>query len=318
MNVLFLTSTLPRFMGDQQAPFVLEQAAAWKRARPDDKLIILAPHDEGAEISEQIDGVLIERFTYMRPLRFQRIAYPAILPNLRAKPWLALQIPGFLLGQYRAAKRLIRDHDIDLVYAHWVMPQGIVAERLKRKTGVPYFLQNHSSDLAVFSKFGGLGKALARHVLRNARGFFCVNSMQRQAAQEVFASLEPHVLPMGVSLRVGDARVAAKASDFRFALGTISRLSRKKGLDHLISAAEVLAKDGQRPRIGIAGDGEDAEVLKGLPKASDVTFTASCREMKSALSLTIVLRWLFRRLRRTATSKGSRFRYWRRWLWANR
>lgn len=272
MNVLFLTSTLPRFAGDQQASFVLEQATAWKTARPDDTLYILAPHDVSAAVSERVNDVAIERFHYMRPAQLQTLAYPAIMPNLRNRPARALQIPFYLQSQYRAARRIVKDHKIHLIYAHWVMPQGVVAERLKRKTGVPYILQNHSSDLSVFMKLGGLGRALARRILSRSEAFFCVNSMQRDMAREILPELEPVVLPMGVAMEVSNGASWSQAEQAPYALGTISRLSRKKGLDHLIAAAEALATRGRTPRIAIAGDGEDAERLKNLPQASDVTF----------------------------------------------
>lgn len=272
MNVLFLTSTLPRFAGDQQAGFVLEQARAWARARPRDRVHILAPHDVAAALSETIDGVIVARFRYMWPARLQSLAYPAIMPNLRRNPFRLLQVPLLLWCQYRAAKRIIRRSDIDLVYAHWVMPQGIVAAQLKRFTGVPYILQNHSSDLAVFRKFGALGRALARGILRHAARFFCVNSDQARAARDLLPDLDCHVLPMGVALQ-GTPRAPQRRSGApRYGLGTIGRLSRKKGIDHLIAAAEKLAMRGQRPKIAIAGDGEDSARLRELPRAADVTF----------------------------------------------
>jgi len=273
MNVLFLTSTLPRFSGDQQAPFVLEQATAWKQARPDDTLYILAPHDISATTSERINDVTIQRFQYMRPAHLQTLAYPAIMPNLRNKPTRAVQIPFYLHNLYRAAKCMIETHKIDLVYAHWVMPQGVVAEQLRRATNVPYILQNHSSDLSVFTKLRGPGRALARRILSRAEAFFCVNVMQRQRAQEILPGLACTVLPMGVAMQVsGRSLPAPAAQDAPYALGAISRLSRKKGLHHLIAAAESLATRGLTPRIAIAGDGEDAERLKSLPRAANVAF----------------------------------------------
>ena len=272
VNVMFLTSTLPRFSGDQQAPFVLEQAVAWKKKRPEDRLIILAPHDARAALSEDIDGVEILRFRYGWPEKFQTLAYPAILPNLRRNPLRAFQIRLFLWAQYRAGKRVLKSRQIDLVYAHWVMPQGIVAHRLNKITGVPYVLQNHSSDLAVFSKLGGVGRAIARKILRNARLLFCVNTQQREAARALLPDLECHVLPMGVALDVSHIATPMQASDCHYAIGSISRLSKKKGLDHLIAAAELLAEKGRRMRVGIAGDGEDAAALTKLPKVADVSF----------------------------------------------
>ena len=275
MKVLFLTSTLPRFAGDMQAGFVLEQAHAWLQARPDDDLRILAPHDAGIETTETIGGIRVDRFRYFVPASAQKLVYPAILPNLRRNPLLVLQVPPFLLAEYRAAARLVREERPDVVYAHWVMPQGVVAWLIKRLRGIPYVLQNHSSDLTVFLKAGAIGRRVARAVLSEAAHFFCVNAAQRDFALGLFEGAEREafaarctVLPMGVA----GATSAPAAGGERFDIATIGRLSRKKGLNHLIEAAERLARRGIRPRIGIAGDGEDRALLQDMVKDADVTF----------------------------------------------
>ena len=146
------------------------------------------------------------RFRYMVPTRMQALACPTILPNLKRRPWLLAQVPAFLLAQYWAACRLIRTQGVDLVYAHWVMPQGLIATLLKRRTGVPYVLQNHSSDLRVFSKIGRAGKAIACRILRSANHLFCVNRDQQAYALSLFPDAEQRqlrartsVLPMGVT-----------------------------------------------------------------------------------------------------------------------
>lgn len=269
-----LTSTLPRFAGDMQANFVGEQAAAWKAARPDDDLTILAPHDVAAPELELQGGVRVQRFRYLWPAGAQRLAYPAIMPNLRRNPWLALQLPPYLAAQYRAARGQLRQRATQLVYAHWVIPQGLVAWQLHRATGVPYVLQNHSSDLAVFERLGGVGRALARAALRDAAHFFCVNAAQRDAALALFTGAEQAafanrctVLPMGIA-----DLPAARDSGGDWDIATIGRLSRKKGLHLLIAAAERLARRGIRPRIAIAGDGEERAALQALVRDADVHF----------------------------------------------
>jgi glycosyltransferase involved in cell wall biosynthesis len=275
MRILMLTSTLPRFAGDMQANFVGEQAAAWAEARPDDEIHILAPHDAGAARADSVGRVQVERFRYFAPAAAQRLAYPAILPNLRRNPLLWAQVPAFVLAEYRAAKRLARRIGADCTYAHWIMPQGLVAWRLKRSLGIPYVLQNHSSDLAVFDKAGAAGRRRAQTLLREAAHFFCVNAAQRDQAlamlpvaeREAFAR-KCTVLPMGIA----EAPAAPPASADRFDVATIGRLSRKKGIDLLLRAAEALAARGLRPRIGIAGDGEERARLEALVGRADVAF----------------------------------------------
>lgn len=279
-RILFLASTLPRFVNDHQAPFVLEQAEAWKARRPDDRVIILAPHDQAAARRETIGDVQIRRFQYFVPARLQGLAYPAILPNLKRNPLLSLQVLPFLWAEYVAAKRIIREEDIDLVYAHWVMPQGVVARRLSRATNVPYVIQNHSSDIAIFLKAGDLGRSAARKIIREARGMFCVNQRQKEIALGLFepasrteVAQKIIVLPMGVGMDVSAVRPTGDGeASSTYTLATISRLSRKKGIDLLIAAAERLAEKGRVFPIGIAGDGEDRDALTAMRRRADITF----------------------------------------------
>jgi glycosyltransferase involved in cell wall biosynthesis len=96
--------------------------------------------------------------------------------------------------------------------------------------------------------------------------------MQRDLARDILPGLACTVLPMGVAMQVSGKPPVTRAAEARYTLGTISRLSRKKGLDHLIAAAEALAARGQTPRLAIAGDGEDAARLRALVQAANVTF----------------------------------------------
>ncbi|MEK9179499.1 MAG: hypothetical protein AAB893_03460, partial [Patescibacteria group bacterium] len=107
MRLLFLTTTLPRFKGDSQSPFVLEQAVAWKKERPADDVIILAPGDTKAKSAEVIEGVKIERFTYFWPRRFQLLAYPALIPNIKRNPLLLFQLPLLFLLEMFTVYRLL-------------------------------------------------------------------------------------------------------------------------------------------------------------------------------------------------------------------
>jgi len=281
MVILFLTSTLPRFPQDSQPPFVLEQCLAWKQERPQDEIHILAPHDAGAAREEETGGVLIHRFRYFYPERLQALAYPSILPNIKRNPLLLAQIPLFFIAQYLAAKRLVAERGVELVYAHWVMPQGLIARRLSRKLGVRFALHNHSSDLSVLANAGRAGRALARSTIRASCALFCVNSRQREDTLRLFESSEQaaihpkiRVIPMGVSpiKTPADTVSATDPGSARYAFSTISRLSRKKGIDLFIRAVEQLGRVGQAPRVGIAGDGEYAGELRRLVQGGNIEF----------------------------------------------
>jgi len=274
MHVLFLTSTLPRWAGDMQANFVGEQADAWLEARPDDRITILAPASQGAPGEEHHGRKTIKRYTYARPASLQTLAYPAIMPNLKARPWRAWQIAPLVWAQYRRAKEIIGEGGVDLVYAHWAVPQGLVAHRLKARTGVPYILQTHSSDLSVLSNFGSAGRGVARAMLQQAEHFFCVNAGQLDLARGYYPELATGDTVTGASvIPMGVAKLQPMGSSTgEIEIGSIGRLSKKKGLDLLIRALEKLHESGVSPRVGIAGDGEEREHLQSLKRRANVDF----------------------------------------------
>ncbi|MCZ6658251.1 MAG: glycosyltransferase [Gammaproteobacteria bacterium] len=281
MRLLFLASTFPRYDGDHQAPFVLEQASAWKKARPDDDVSILVPHDPKAKQRETKNGLSVHRFVYMWPHRLQRLAYPAIVPNIRRNPLLFALVPFFLLMEFRAALHLVKRNRIDLIYAHWVMPQGLVAYCVSKLTGTEFVLQNHSSDLVVFKYLPLVGSPLARTLIRSANRLFCVNREQAEIALSYFADAERNevaaktvVLPMGVYLEPANfnTETLKGTMHWRYDYGLISRLSKKKGVDLFIAALGKLASHGKRFRAGIAGDGEDRESLQAAASGTGIEF----------------------------------------------
>jgi hypothetical protein len=171
---------------DGQAPFVLEQALAWKAKFAGDRVIVLAPHDDEAKTREVLEGIEIRRFKYWWPSSHQALIYPAILPNIRKKRWPIIQIPALIACEYLAARKLIKEAGIDFVFAHWVMPQGVVAWLLKLFSEIPYGLKNYSSDLRVFHRLPILGPWLARLIIGSSQRLICENSMLRQKALEFF------------------------------------------------------------------------------------------------------------------------------------
>lgn len=261
MNIAFLTTTLPRFPGDGQSPFVFEQARAWKVARPTDTVHIIAPGDYVAAQEETLEGIHIHRYTYFWPRQLQKLAYPALLPNIRRSPLLVLQLPFLLLSAicYLLFNKNVQN--IDLLYAHWVVPNGLVAWIVNK---IPYVVQNHSSDLRILVKIPLIGKPLARAIIRNASVFFCVNSQLKKEALDLFERQEKEaieskivVLPMGANVQMGKQKTK-NIYDFGF----IGRLSKKKGVDKFIEALKLMNLNGKKVTVGIAGVGEEEENLK--------------------------------------------------------
>ncbi len=168
------------------------------------------------------------------------------------------------------------------------MPQGLVARWLHWRTGVPYVIHSHSSDLTVFSRFGPIGRAVARSILRKSHAMFFGNRKQKEYAVSLFRAADQvgikgkaKALPMGVNLEaVFSGNQTTR--DARYRIGMISRLTEKKGVDLFIRAADRIAKDGCRVPIGIAGDGEEREKLQSMPSDADIRFIGFVSDAEKA------------------------------------
>jgi glycosyltransferase involved in cell wall biosynthesis len=271
--VLMVASTLPRWPGDAIPDFVLAQARALRRAHPGLVIHLLAPHDAGAALDEEIDGITIHRFRYAWPPSAQRLVYPAILPNLRRRPGLVLQVPLLFIAEFAAVLDFCRRHRPAVLYSHWFAPQGIVCGIVALITGIPHVLTSHSSDVAVMRRLPLLGPALVRFFVRRLQACTVVSRRTREKLLAFFpdplerARIEAKTLtlPMGVDTTALGATTIADREACRDPFGFsgrivflfLGRLTAKKGLDVLLDAFAQLATRREAALLVIAGDGEE-------------------------------------------------------------
>jgi glycosyltransferase involved in cell wall biosynthesis len=277
-RILVLATTVPAREGDGTPAFVLTLARALSA---DNDVTILTPRVPGAAEKERSGNVEIRRFRYF-PRRLERLAYGAIMPNLKAEPWRLVEVPPLLAGFFAAAVREIRRARPDLIHAHWLLPCGVLALALRRTFGIPYVVTGHAAD--VFRFRGAPFRALKRRVMAQAA---VVSVVSRETAAVLGLSPEEAqrvVVPMGVDVdRIQEAvgRRAPETGRFLF----VGRLVEKKGVDVLLEAlAEV--PDG---RLVVLGDGPLRPTLEalgrelGLPER--VTFAGRQGEARVAEEL---------------------------------
>ena len=131
-TLLVLTSTYPRWADDPEPGFVHELA---KRLTNHFRVIVLGPHAPGASATEVLDGVEGVRYRYA-PDRLETLVNDGgIVTNLRRDKWKLLLVPGFVLAQSWCTWRLVRTGSVDVIHAHWLIPQGLIAAMLRLSPG---------------------------------------------------------------------------------------------------------------------------------------------------------------------------------------
>jgi glycosyltransferase involved in cell wall biosynthesis len=208
VRVCVLTTSYPRGARDVAGRFVFDQVEALRAA--------------GVEV----DVVSPASFPHFG------IAYgDGIVQNLRARPWLVVFLPAFVVAFALAARRAARGADV--VHAHWI-PSGLAA----LATGRPWVLQVWGTDVELARRVPWL----VSPIVRRARVVIGASSFLAEAARGLGAC-EVRVIPNGVEIpeHVGEP---ADPPHVLF----VGRLSEEKGILEFLEATEGM------PRV-IVGDG---------------------------------------------------------------
>lgn len=261
-RLLVLASTYPRWAGDPEPGFVHELC---RRLATCFEVIAIVPDAPHADASGVLDGVPVLRYRYA-PRNMQTLVNDGgIAANLRRSRWKWLLLPGFLIGQYLAARRVLKSGGIDVIHAHWLLPQGWVARRLAHQYGVPYLVTSHGGDL--FGLRSKAATAIKKRVAASCAAMTVVShAMQAEALRQELNAPRIEVLPMGVDLRdrfVPDSRIARELDRLLF----VGRLVAKKGLVHLLDAMPQILAARPDVVLDIAGFGPEEEALRAKVKA---------------------------------------------------
>jgi glycosyltransferase involved in cell wall biosynthesis len=269
--VLVLTSTFPRWKGDVDPPFVHELV---RRLTDSFDIHVVAPHAPGSKRREILDGVHVHRFRYGHA-RWEHLAYHGgILANIKRSPVLCGLVPLFLAAQLLAAIHLLIRQPIQLIHAHWIFPQGMIAllARAIRRSRARVLCTSHGGDL-----YGLKGAVFSRvtKMVANACDHLTVvsHSMRGDLIKLGVESRKVSVIPMGVDLRrrFVPPSVPSRVESLLF----VGRLVEKKGLRYLLAAMPEILKRFPQAHLTVAGDGPNRLELEKL--ASDLGLSERVR-----------------------------------------
>lgn len=208
MKVLFVTSAFPADSADPRGIFVLQLARALITSGID--VHVLSPGHPWAANTGSVANVPVTRAPYWRK-RGQALAVGlgGIVPNIRRRPWLAVQVPPLVAAMTRSVRKLATDFDV--VHAHWVYPSGLACVLNRRQFDAPLVVTAHGGDLNLAERSRVL-RQLSRYVIRRVDACIGVGPALVDAFVKLGASEDnAHFIPPATPCLVLQREMVAQA-----------------------------------------------------------------------------------------------------------
>jgi len=269
MNILVLTSTYPRFDGDPTAPFI-ESLVRHTAGLGHEVHLVVPEHREWARPAAE-DGLYYHPFRYSPRRSWTPWGYAQSLrEGVRLRRSLFALAPAVFASAVHTCRAVIRQTVIDVVHAHWVIPNGPIAAFAVGRRGLPLVITVHGSDVTMATRSRWLSTA-ARYAMRRASAVTAVSQYMLDGIEALGAAPDTlEHIPLGMDLTAfhPDADAASRIRE-RLEVGPeetmvlgIGRLVAWKGFDHLIEAQSRVRREAPNVRLVIAGDGDLRSALE--------------------------------------------------------
>jgi glycosyltransferase involved in cell wall biosynthesis len=262
MRVLMITTSYPKYAGDVTAPMIEKIVLELARRRHAVDLVL--PRHPDLVLRGRDRGLPVRFFPfYAGSGKSYAWGYASSMrADRELRPQALVIAPVAFLAGLAMMRRLAANNRYDVIHAHWVVPNGLIAALAAGRDGPPLVISLHGSDVFVAERNRVLA-SVARWTFRRASWVTACASDLRERALRVGAAAERvGTLPYGVDVGEvanGDAdewRRRAGAGEDDFLVVGLGRLVAKKGFQHLLRAVASLSARGVPVRAVIGGTGD--------------------------------------------------------------
>lgn len=251
MNVLFITSTFPRSVEDNEVPWL---ASFIRRLMPKGiHPVVYAPsfHALGSHVYHSIPVI---RFRYA-PDIFEILTHEeGAVMKLREKPWLYIVSIFYIVFGILGIIRLRNHKTFDVIHVHWPFPNGIFGIVAKWLFGAKLVLTFHGAEFTLLKRVP-LGPSILRYILTCADTIISNSSYTKSMIQKI-GSHDVHVVPFASSVPAIRNSVTSMPTHRKtFRILFVGRLIERKGVFYLVDALYRLRRRNIPAVLDIVGSG---------------------------------------------------------------
>ena len=260
MKVLYLVTAYARHPADVITPWLTETIR--RLAARGVEVEVLAPSYRGSA-SQTVDGVRVHRFRYA-PRPWETLTHDQTAPDrIRERPWFLALVPGYVAAGSRAAARLARSGEFDVVHAFWPIPQGVLGLAAKRAAGIPLVSTFFGVELTWMDRQFPFLAPMLRRIVRGSDAVTAISTYTAERLQRVAPGVRTEVIPFGAAVDAAPSLPPPRSPGSRPELLFMGRLVERKGVHLLLEALSILPRES-RPLLHVVGDGPERARLQEL------------------------------------------------------
>jgi glycosyltransferase involved in cell wall biosynthesis len=274
LNVLALTSAYPTSDEDPTAPFIasiVEHVAALGHTVH----LVLPEHADWAR--PRVEGnIHYHPYRYSPSRSWTPWGYAQSLEGgVKLKRRLYALAPLVYASAVRTCRRLAASEHFDVVHAHWLIPNGVIASGVSRSRDLPLVVSLHGSDISIVEHKPWLARA-ARRAFARASAITAPSDDLLERASRLGAAGYLRLMPYGADPErfqpdpESAARVRARhglRENDVVVLG-IGRFVHWKGFDDLIASVGDARKQVPAVKLVLVGDGDLRDELEAQARGA--------------------------------------------------
>ncbi len=211
----------------------------------------------------------LPRFEQVQGINVHRIPCIRLSESICRPP----EMGTYLISALPTLNRLTSDNQYDINHTHFIFPDALLSSNLKRKTGLPFIVTAHGSDVPSYNpnRFIGLHKIMKPVWTRVVNDADMLVSPSRSLSELIMLQ-EPEtpvkIIPNGID--IGEFDLSQRENN---RVLVVTRMFERKGVQYLLKALDGLSIS---MRVDIVGEGpylgELKKIAGGLTTGVDIRF----------------------------------------------
>jgi glycosyltransferase involved in cell wall biosynthesis len=260
VKVLFIVTAYPRSADDLITPWLVETIR--HLGGRGIEVEVLAPSYRGLG-DQVVQGVRVHRFRYA-PRAWETLTHEQTAPDrIRERPHFLALVPSYVAAGARAAARLARTGEFDLVHAFWPIPHGLLGLAARRAGGIPLVSTFFGVELTWMESQLPFVRPLLRGIVRGSDAVTVISSYTGEQLRRSVPDAHAVVIPFGATVEAPAEVGEPFSSSGPMRLLFVGRLVERKGVHRLLEAIALLPRT-DAVLLRVLGDGPERPRLERL------------------------------------------------------